>query len=203
MKRIFVTAFGLLCLLVPLGISTPVWSAVYVVAPTGSDSSPGTAAQPFQTIQKAADAAQAGDKVVVKAGLYRKSVHLHQSGTATAPIQFVADPPGSVTLTGADVVTGWTRVPGDAPIYQIPWNHIFAIDWHNGKPIEFHPEDAPLWGRAEQVIADGKQLLPAASLDDLGKAWADHVKMPGSDCAFPAATLGRAVCGYVRGGHRT
>ena len=171
------------------------WAAIYVVTPTGSDANPGTAAKPYATIQKAADAAQAGDTVVVKAGLYRQAVRLHNSGTAAAPIQFVADPPGSVVITGADVVTGWTRVVGAAPIYQIPWDHVFAIDYHNGVPVEAHPEDEPLWGRAEQVIADGRQLLPALSKDDLAKAWADHAETPGSTVPSPLPHLGGPFAG--------
>lgn len=163
---------------------------VYVVTPAGSDANPGTATRPFATIQKAADAARAGDKVVVKSGLYRQEVHLHNSGTSAAPIQFVADPPGSVVISGADMVTGWTRVAGDAPVYQIPWDHVFAIDYHNGVPVEFHPEDAPLWGRAEQVIADGRQLLPALTSDDLAKGWADHAQTPGPTVPSPLPHLG-------------
>ena len=173
----------------------PLKASVYVVAPTGSDTSPGTAARPFATIQKAADTAQAGDKVVVKGGLYREAVHLHQSGTAAAPIQFAADPPGSVVVTGADVVTGWTRVPGEAPIYSIPWDHLFEIDRHNGVPVEAHPEDEPLWGRAEQVIADDRQLLPALTKEDLRKAWADHAKMPGATLPPPLPHLGGPFVG--------
>ena len=188
MKRKLWSVACLLCLLLPFGAA--VQAAVYVVSPTGSDSAPGTAKQPFQTIQKAADAAGPGDKIIVKSGLYREAVHLRRSGTAAAPIVFAADPPGAATITGADVVTGWTKTPGDAPIYQVPWDHVFAIDYQNGKPIEFHPEDAPLWGRAEQVIADGRQLLPTASLEDLGKAWADHAKTPGLTVPSPLPHLG-------------
>ena len=172
-----------------------VQARVYVVAKTGSDTNPGTAAKPFATIQKAADAARAGDSVRVKAGTYREAVHLHNSGTEAAPIQFVANPPGSVVVTGADVMTGWTRVVGEAPIYQIPWDHVFAIDYRDGKPIESHPEDAPLWGRAEQVIADKKQLLPSLSLDDLRKAWADHAKTPGPMVPSPLPNLGGPFAG--------
>lgn len=62
----------------------------YVVSPEGSDTAPGTVAQPFGTIQKAADTAQAGNTLLVRRGLYREAVHLHRSGTA-APIRFVAD----------------------------------------------------------------------------------------------------------------
>ncbi len=171
------------------------WAATYVVSPLGSDTNPGTVARPFQTIAKAADVARAGDKVVVRPGTYREEVHLRQSGTPTAPIQFIADPPGSALVTGADVVTSWTRVLGDAPIYSIPWNHVFAIDYHDGKPIEFHPDSAPLWGRAEQVIADGKQLLPSAGLDGLGKAWTDHAKTPGPTVPSPLPHLGGTFVG--------
>ena len=168
---------------------------VYVVAPAGRDTNSGTAAQPFATIQKAADTALSGDTVLVKRGTYREAVHLHNSGTATAPIQFAADPPGSVLLTGADIVTGWTRVPGDAPIYQIPWDHVFAIDYRNGQPVEAHPEDEPLWGRAEQMIADKQQLLPCLSLDDLTKAWTAHVKTPGPTVPSPLPHLGGPFAG--------
>ena len=193
-----------LCLLASLTMGAA-RANVYVVALTGSDGNPGTAARPFATIQKAADAAQAGDKVVVKAGLYRQAVHLHHSGTSAAPIQFVADPPGAVVISGADVETGWVRVPGDAPVYQIPWNHVFAIDYHNGVPIEFHPEDEPLWGRAEQVIADSRQLLPARSLDDLAKAWGDHAKTPGPTVPPPLPHLGGPFAGMftVDAAHKT
>lgn len=168
---------------------------VYVVTLTGSDGSPDTAARPFATIQKAADMAQAGDTVVVKGGLYRQAVHLHNSGTAVAPIRFVADPPGSVVVTGADVMTGWARVPGDAPIYQVPWDHLFEIDRRDGKSIEAHPEDEPLWGRAEQVMVEGRQLLPALSAGDLAKAWADHAKTPGPTLPPPLPHLGGPFVG--------
>lgn len=184
----------LLCLLATLTVGAA-RANVYVVALTGSDGSPGTAARPFATIQKAADMAQAGDKIAVKAGLYRQGVRLHASGTQAAPIQFVADPPGSVIISGADVVTGWTRVPGEAPVYSIPWDHLFEIDRRDGKPIEAHPEDAPLWGRAEQVIADGHQLLPALTADDLAKGWASHAKTPGTAVPSPLPRLGGPFSG--------
>ena len=149
-------------------------AATFVVAPTGSDGNPGTAARPFLTIGKAAQAAGAGDTVTVRPGVYREAVALRKSGTAQAPIQFVAQPAGSVVVTGADPITGWVRVPGDAPIYAVPWDHVFAIDYRDGKPIEAHPEDEALWGRAEQVIADGRQLLPALGVDGLTQAWQAH-----------------------------
>lgn len=164
--------------------------ATYVVSPTGSDAAPGSNAKPFQTIDKAVQTAQAGDTVIVKAGTYREAVHLRHSGTAAAPITFVAQPMGSVTISGTDPLTGWTKVAGDAPIYKVAWDHIFAIDYHDGKPVESHPEDEPLWGRAEQVVADGKQLLPTLGLEGLTKAWQEHVKTGGATVPPPLPGLG-------------
>jgi hypothetical protein len=62
----------------------------YFVSPTGSDSGPGTADQPWLTLQRAANAVVAGDTVVVRAGNYA-GFHLTADGTAAAPITFLAD----------------------------------------------------------------------------------------------------------------
>lgn len=143
--------------------------------PQASDENSGTAKLPFKTISKAAQASQAGDTVIVKAGVYREAVRLQNSGTSQAPISFIAEPNGSVVITGADVMDGWEKTPRDAPIYRSPWNHKFVIDrCQDGTLIEHHPESAPLWGRAEQIIVDGAQLLPAENLDELVKAWNRH-----------------------------
>ena len=141
-----------------------------------ADTNPGTPQAPLGTIAAAAKLAGAGDTVVVHAGLYREAVPLRKSGTPGAPITFVAEPKGSVVVSGADVVTGWTRLPGDAAIYRVPWPHQFAVNHRNGKAIEHHPHQNPVWGRAEQVIVDGHQLIPAGTLDALHKAWAERPK---------------------------
>lgn len=134
------------------------------------DENPGTRDRPFRTIQHAADVARAGDTVTVTPGVYREAVILRHGGEVGRPIAFVGEP-GAV-VTGADVVTGWERVPGDLPIYRAPWPHRFIINHTpDGVPIEHHPEDAPVWGRAEQVIVDGKQLAPVGGLDELRAAW--------------------------------
>jgi trimeric autotransporter adhesin len=152
----------------------PVQAVEYVVDATSqnaSDTGPGTAQAPFKTIGQSAAVARAGDVVAVRSGVYREDVRLRHNGKPGAPIVFQAVPPGSVVVSGADPLTGWQRVSGTAPIYAVAWNHLFAINWHRGKPVEHHPADAPLWGRAEQVIADGNQLLPALSLEALRQAW--------------------------------
>src|SRR3954468_23274949 len=83
--------------------------STYYVSTTGGDANPGTLAAPFKTIQRAANAASAGDTVIVRAGTYRETVRVPRSGTAAAPITFQPYAGEQVTISGADVVTGWTK----------------------------------------------------------------------------------------------
>jgi MYXO-CTERM domain-containing protein len=62
----------LVCLFVCLGLlaAKNALAAEYYVAPTGSDSNPGTQASPWGTVQKAASTAAAGDTVWFRGGTY-------------------------------------------------------------------------------------------------------------------------------------
>ncbi len=71
--------------------------ATYYVAPTGSDSNPGTSSQPFRTIQHAADLVNPGDTVLVGDGTYTMTagnacgsaaVCLSRGGTGSAWVTF-------------------------------------------------------------------------------------------------------------------
>lgn len=169
----------------------PLWGTELVVDgqnPQASDQNPGTADRPLKTVAKAADIVQPGDVVRIKQGLYRETVPLRRSGEPGAPVRFVADPPGGVVITGADPVTAWVRVDGESPIYKVPWTRRFIINHTpEGLPIEHHPENAAVWGRAEQVIVDGRQLVPAGTLAALQKAWTDRPQTPrAADAPWPA-----------------
>lgn len=104
------------CLLVP---TEPIFAATFHVAPppTGSDAQPGTVAQPWATLQHAADQVAPGDTVLVHDGDY-VGMHLVTSGTAALPIVFRAAPgaeprvvadnpvtPDGINVEGADHVT--------------------------------------------------------------------------------------------------
>jgi hypothetical protein len=91
------------CLLFPGFNDLPVASAqvspaagsTYYVSPDGSDAAAGTQAAPFRTIQRAASLVDEGDTVVVRAGRYagfQLGWDFPQSGTASQPITFKADP---------------------------------------------------------------------------------------------------------------
>jgi hypothetical protein len=85
-------------LLAIVSVSSTASASTYHVATTGSDTNAGSAAAPWKTIQRAADAVGAGDTVVIHAGTYTGFV-VDASGTAAAPITFSAD--GVVNIDGA------------------------------------------------------------------------------------------------------
>lgn len=73
---------------------TPAGKCWYV-EPSGNDANEGSANSPFQTLQRAHDACNPGDTVVVAQGTYTASssvnvLEITASGTAAAPIAFIA-----------------------------------------------------------------------------------------------------------------
>ncbi len=78
-------------------------AATYYCSPAGSDANPGTQAQPWQSLQKAAASVAPGDTVVIGDGVYAGPVHLTTPGTAALPIVFKAAGAGAVVHgSGAD-----------------------------------------------------------------------------------------------------
>jgi len=76
---------------------------VYYVATNGSDSNPGTEAQPWRTVQKAADTLVAGDTVYIRTGTYPERVVPLNSGEEGSDIVYAAYPGETVTVDGAGV----------------------------------------------------------------------------------------------------
>ena len=166
----------LLCTAAALHCALPAaYCATYHVAQTAiaADTSAGTAAAPFRTVSKAADLAVPGDTVVVHAGTYREWVQPRNSGTKDAPITYQAAPGEKVVITGADLMTGWTKDaagPAGQAVYRVPWTCMFIVGQdEKGKPIEHHPGDDyhKLAGRAEQVIVDGKLVAPVLTRSEM------------------------------------
>ena len=79
--------------------------AVYYVAPDplGDNSNPGTEAEPWETIQKAADTLVAGDTVHIRSGTYREQVVAQNSGSAGNYITYAAYPGDTVTIDGSGI----------------------------------------------------------------------------------------------------
>jgi Pel9A-like, right handed beta helix region len=86
-------------------------ATTYYVAPEGSDSNPGTSLDaPFQSVGHAAQLMVAADTCWLRAGIYRETLAPVNSGTPTAPITFAAYSNEVATLTGAEVIGGWTAL---------------------------------------------------------------------------------------------
>lgn len=101
-----------LVLMLSIPLCASLSAATYYVDPAGSDSNTGASAQPFKTIQRAANTASAGDTVYIRPGVYRETVTPANSGTAGNVITYTQDPAtvgsGTVVISGADLISGWT-----------------------------------------------------------------------------------------------
>jgi hypothetical protein len=108
MLRHLLRAVGLASALV---VAPSAYAAEYYVAPNGFDTNPGTSAMPFLTIQRAANAAGPGDRIVVRPGTYA-GARFSTSGTAALPIVVEAEPGAVVTAPGPLNANGdnlWVR----------------------------------------------------------------------------------------------
>ena len=81
--------------------------STYFVSTSGTDVAAGTLAQPFRTIQEAANVAYAGDVVSIEGGTYHETVKPPHSG-----VTFTNYNNQTVTLSGADAVSGFTDYSG-------------------------------------------------------------------------------------------
>ncbi|MBL7064963.1 MAG: right-handed parallel beta-helix repeat-containing protein [Anaerolineae bacterium] len=79
----------------------------YYVSTNGSDSNPGTEAQPFRTISKGITVLGPGDTLYLRAGTYSEQFTLSTSGTADRPITIAAYPGEH------PIIDGYNQLPGD------------------------------------------------------------------------------------------
>jgi hypothetical protein len=96
--------FGIVCICAVLSFTSLAGATNYYVAPSGSDSNPGTIGSPWATPLKAWTDANAGDTVYFRAGSYAVNTQIWtkyfgHSGTADNPIVFRNYESESVTFT--------------------------------------------------------------------------------------------------------
>ena len=121
------------------------------MAINGNDTNPGTLASPFRTIQKCATVAVAGDTCFIRAGTYRETVTVARSGTQGKPITFTPYAGETVTISGADVITGWTlQAHPSGHVYRanMPW----SLNVRTSNPDQI---------TNNQIFVDG-QMMPEA-----------------------------------------
>lgn len=130
--------------------ATAVRAATYFVSPAGNDGAPGTAAQPFLSPQKGLDAAQGGDTVHVRPGVYRCRVEFPRSGEEGRPITLEGEP-GAV-LDGGDLIKGWIPAPQiGTGVYENPSMPYPArmVSWNNKVVLVLRPHGG------DRFIRDG------------------------------------------------
>ena len=91
------------------------------VSPDGSNDNSGSQEAPFASVQRCADAVQAGQRCVLRAGTYRETVTPPTSGTEGAPIVFTNYPGERPVISGADLVSGFAA-EGDQQKASVDWD---------------------------------------------------------------------------------
>jgi alpha-N-arabinofuranosidase len=145
-------------------------AANFYIAVDGSDSNPGTAEMPFRTIQHAADLAQPGDVISVRAGVYHECVNPPRGGLSeTQRIVYEAAPGEKVVITGSEVVTNWTRA--GAHVWKTTLPNSFFGDFNPYTNV-IHGDWFDSLGRIHHtgaVYLDGEWLTEAVAVDDVFK----------------------------------
>lgn len=93
---------GVVWLLIAAGVQ----AGTYYVdqkLPVASDDNPGTQDKPFKTVSAAAAVAKAGDKVVVRPGVYRERVTPAHGGKKGMPVIYAAEPEHGAVICGSEV----------------------------------------------------------------------------------------------------
>ena len=142
---------------------------VYHVSKAGSDHSPGTEAAPFLTIQKAAEEAQSGDKVVVHEGVYREWIKPRNGGLSNScRIVYEVAAGEHAVIKGSERITGWEPVKGN--VWKVcldnelfgafnPYAHPVKGDWIVG-PTDWEVHTG-------EVYLNGRAFYEAASLEEI------------------------------------
>ena len=114
--------------------TAPARAAEWFVAPDGLDApGRGSIGAPYQTIDYAADRADPGDFITLRAGTYRETVTPARSGTAAHPITFRPHENEAVVLTGLDLVIpgangAGTWQPDTGEAWKIQLNSAYGSD---------------------------------------------------------------------------
>jgi hypothetical protein len=134
--------------------------ATYHVSTSGLDTNPGTELLPWRKIQKAADVAQAGDRIIVHAGTFDERVTTKKAGTAdSGRISF--ETAGQVVMRGwivshpfvvvrgfeitghsaASMLDGYVTVNGGADYFLFESNSVRDGIFYLRTNIAFHNND--------------------------------------------------------------
>ena len=168
----------------------------YYVDINAKEGGDGSKARPFKHINDAAQTARPGDEVIVLPGIYREAVDPAFGGTEEARIVYRASEPGKTIVSGAEPLTGWTRVEGNVWTARArgsvftdrnPYINFVCGDWLNpGAPA--HLGDVFLDGKSLYETADkAKVFAPKPSelsWDPEGSLYVWYCEQDGEDTVF-------------------
>lgn len=183
-----------------LVVSTGSEAREWFVAKTGADINPGDAARPLSTIQRAAELAEPGDTVTVRAGIYRERVDPRRGGTVDAPIVYRAQPGADVRIMGSEPVTAWIR-SGALWKARLPRKFFgefnpFAASIKHPKPVrDGSPGDwgwlrYGRWAHRGNVYLDGDGLTETETAAGLARPMTWHAEIDGDGVTTIFANFG-------------
>ena len=143
---------------------------IYYVSVNGSDKADGSKATPFQTINRAAKIAVAGDTVKVFGGTYREWVDPQNGGTSNHNrIVYEAVEGEKPIIKGSEIVTDWEQIDGTV-WKKVLSNQMFG-DWNpfalevEGDWLEEPATDYRV--HLGDVYINGISMFEAKSVEDL------------------------------------
>ena len=182
----------------------PVFSKTYYVNPShpkADDANPGTEDAPWKTVDRAAQALQPGQRVLIAAGVYRQRVIPARGGTGPERmIGYEAAPGARVVLKGSRLLEAtWTQVGGDGkpdvskvwktrmPPQLFPGQNPFAlVNLTDGEIDGGMPWAVPIKGKLPNllrrglVFQDGRRLVQVSTRETVaGKAGSYWVEPDG------------------------
>ena len=137
---------------------------IYVNAAAARDGN-GSKEMPFKHINTAAQAAKAGDEVIVAPGIYREYVDPQNGGTEDARIIYRSEVPLGAVITGAEVVKNWKKYEGNVWVCRInngvfgtynPYTTMVGGDWYF----------APTVRHTGAVYLNDRQLYETETLEE-------------------------------------
>jgi parallel beta-helix repeat protein len=199
---VFVAVVGLTLMQVPRSYAS---ALAYYVAPTGSDTNPGTATAPFQTITRAASLATPGTVVHVAPGTYTYSkLATGKSGTAAARITYVSDVKWGAKVVGTGADRTWENTGNYVDIVGFDITNTYSqgrlglINYGSYvRAIGNHVHDIsttwcdPNYGGAG---IDNANFTSGSNDDVIGNV-VDHIGPMGASCASQVQGIYHSVAG--------
>ena len=147
------------------------------VSPTGDDRGDGSEGSPLATIQAAADRAEPGTAILVKAGSYYENVEITKNGLDDQPIWFIsADGPGKANIipTNQDRATIVGRGTENVIIRD------FTIDGaDNRSGIEFTQGGYDFTNLVKNIVIEGNKIIDVG-LDGIKIAQTENIDVIGN-----------------------